>query len=246
MVTATVFATWFGSETVLGIPATFLKEGLHGVVADPFGSSHVPDPGRPVLRAPLYRMNLLTIGDFYRKRFGRTVEVLTTLCIVHFLPGLGGGADHGARAWCSTWSPTARCRSTPACGRLRHHPDLHHLRRHVVGGDHRLHPDDHHRHRHAVHRLSRSAAWSAASAPWSAMPSAAGKFELLARARAEGDPRLHRRLDHHDVRLDPAAGRVPARASSKNEKIAVWGSVLGGALYFCSPSCRCSSPIRRR
>ena len=39
MVTATVFATWFGSETVLGIPATFLNEGLHGVVADPFGSS---------------------------------------------------------------------------------------------------------------------------------------------------------------------------------------------------------------
>lgn len=39
MVTATVFATWFGSETVLGIPATFLGEGLHGVVADPFGAS---------------------------------------------------------------------------------------------------------------------------------------------------------------------------------------------------------------
>jgi Na+/proline symporter len=39
VVTATVFATWFGAETVLGIPATFLKEGLHGVVADPFGSS---------------------------------------------------------------------------------------------------------------------------------------------------------------------------------------------------------------
>lgn len=35
VVTATVFATWFGSETVLGIPATFLKEGLRGVVADP-------------------------------------------------------------------------------------------------------------------------------------------------------------------------------------------------------------------
>ena len=35
MVTATVFATWFGSEAVLGIPATFLNEGLHGVVADP-------------------------------------------------------------------------------------------------------------------------------------------------------------------------------------------------------------------
>ncbi|MFX6250131.1 hypothetical protein ABTF88_19060, partial [Acinetobacter baumannii] len=39
VVTATVFATWFGSETVLGIPAVFLKEGLSGVVSDPFGSS---------------------------------------------------------------------------------------------------------------------------------------------------------------------------------------------------------------
>jgi Na+/proline symporter len=38
----------------------------------------VPDPGRAVLAAPLYRMNLLTIGDFYKKRYGRGVEVLTT------------------------------------------------------------------------------------------------------------------------------------------------------------------------
>ncbi|MDD5247968.1 MAG: sodium:solute symporter family protein [Rhodocyclaceae bacterium] len=82
MVTATVFATWFGSETVLGIPATFLKEGLHGVVADPFGSSLCLILVGLFFAAPLYRMNLLTIGDFYKKRFGRSVEVLTTLAIV--------------------------------------------------------------------------------------------------------------------------------------------------------------------
>ena len=35
VVTATVFATWFGAETVFGISATFVKDGLHGVVADP-------------------------------------------------------------------------------------------------------------------------------------------------------------------------------------------------------------------
>ncbi len=82
MVTATVFATWFGSETVLGIPATFLKEGLHGVVADPFGASMCLILVGLFFAAPLYRMNLLTIGDFYRKKFGRKVEVLTTLAIV--------------------------------------------------------------------------------------------------------------------------------------------------------------------
>ena len=39
VVIATVFATWFGAESVFGISSTFLKDGLGGVVADPFGSS---------------------------------------------------------------------------------------------------------------------------------------------------------------------------------------------------------------
>lgn len=82
MVTATVFATWFGSEAVLGIPAIFLQEGLHGIVADPFGSSLCLILVGLFFAAPLYRMNLLTIGDFYKKRYGHTVEVLTTIAIV--------------------------------------------------------------------------------------------------------------------------------------------------------------------
>ena len=82
VVTATVFATWFGSETVLGIPSAFLKEGLKGVVSDPFGSSLCLIFVGLFFARKLYRMNLLTIGDYYRNRFGRKVEVLVTLCIV--------------------------------------------------------------------------------------------------------------------------------------------------------------------
>ena len=82
MVTAVVFATWFGAEAVLGIPAIFLKEGLGGVVSDPFGASMCLILVGLFFAVPLYRMNLLTIGDFYQKRFGRAVEVLTTLAIV--------------------------------------------------------------------------------------------------------------------------------------------------------------------
>ena len=82
VVTATVFATWFGAEAVLGIPATFLKEGLTGVVSDPFGSSLCLIFVGMFFARKLYRMNLLTIGDYYRDRFGRKVEVMVTLCIV--------------------------------------------------------------------------------------------------------------------------------------------------------------------
>jgi len=82
IVTATVFATWFGSETVLGIPATFLKEGMGGIVADPFGSSLCLILVGLFFARHLYNRKMLTIGDFFREKYGRTVEVLVTLCIV--------------------------------------------------------------------------------------------------------------------------------------------------------------------
>lgn len=82
IVTATVFATWFGSETVLGIPATFLNEGLHGIVADPFGSSMCLILVGLFFARKLYRMNLLTLTDYYRKRYGRNVEVMTGVAII--------------------------------------------------------------------------------------------------------------------------------------------------------------------
>src|SRR5436190_1567399 len=39
MNTATVFATWFGAESVLSVSVEFSKSGLGGIIADPFGSS---------------------------------------------------------------------------------------------------------------------------------------------------------------------------------------------------------------
>jgi SSS family transporter len=82
VVTATVFATWFGAETVLGISATFAKEGLGAVVADPFGSSLCLILAGLFFARKLYRLNLLTIGDYYRLRYNRTIEIVCTLAIV--------------------------------------------------------------------------------------------------------------------------------------------------------------------
>ena len=81
MSAATVFATWFGAETVLSVSATFAKDGLGGIVADPFGSSFCLLFVALFFARAFYRMDLLTIGDFYHKRYNKPVEVITSLAI---------------------------------------------------------------------------------------------------------------------------------------------------------------------
>jgi Na+/proline symporter len=81
IVAAIVFATWFGAETVLGIPATFRKEGLRGLVADPFAAAGCLVLVGLVFARPLFRLDVLTLGDFFRDRFDRTAEVALSLCI---------------------------------------------------------------------------------------------------------------------------------------------------------------------
>jgi Na+/proline symporter len=82
VVTATVFATWFGAEAVFGVSATFVKEGLSGVVADPFGASMCLIIAGIFYGTKIYKLNVLTLGDFFRMRYNRSVEILITLCIV--------------------------------------------------------------------------------------------------------------------------------------------------------------------
>ena len=82
MIVTTTFATWFGSEVVLGIPAKFVSGGLGSVVEDPFGAGTCLILVGLFFAGRLYRMTLLTISDFFRERFGRSVEVVCSLIIM--------------------------------------------------------------------------------------------------------------------------------------------------------------------
>ena len=82
MIITTTFATWFGSETVLGIPAKFVQGGLNGVVEDPFGAGTCLILVGLFFASKLYKMTLLTISDYYRERYGRLVEVVCSLVII--------------------------------------------------------------------------------------------------------------------------------------------------------------------
>lgn len=82
MVVTTTFATWFGAETVMGIPAKFVQGGLHDIVEDPFGAGMCLILVGMFFAAKLYKQNLLTIGDFYRNRYGKGVEVFCSVAII--------------------------------------------------------------------------------------------------------------------------------------------------------------------
>lgn len=82
MIITTTFATWFGSETVLGIPAKFVQSGLNGVVEDPFGAGTCLILVGLFFASKLYKKSLLTISDYYRERYGRVVEVVCSLIII--------------------------------------------------------------------------------------------------------------------------------------------------------------------
>lgn len=82
MVITTTFATWFGAETVMGIPAKFVQGGLNAIVEDPFGAGTCLVLVGLFFAARLYRQNLLTIGDFYRQRYGKGIEVFCSVAII--------------------------------------------------------------------------------------------------------------------------------------------------------------------
>ncbi len=82
MVITTSFATWFGAETVMGIPARFTEGGFREVIEDPFGASMCLVLVGVFFAQRLYKLKLLTIGDFFRTRYGVLVEILASIIII--------------------------------------------------------------------------------------------------------------------------------------------------------------------
>ncbi len=82
MVVTTTFATWFGAETVMGIPAKFIQGGLNSIVEDPFGAGFCLILVGMFFAARLYKLNLMTIGDYYRQRYGKGIEIFCSSAII--------------------------------------------------------------------------------------------------------------------------------------------------------------------
>jgi solute:Na+ symporter, SSS family len=82
VVTAGLFATWFGSETVMGASTAFLDEGVMGIIEDPLGAALCLIFVGLYMARPLYRMNLLTFSDYFRGRYNKAAETLSAIVMI--------------------------------------------------------------------------------------------------------------------------------------------------------------------
>ncbi|MCY7349852.1 MAG: sodium:solute symporter family protein [Cytophagaceae bacterium] len=82
LATMVTFATWFGSETMMGAPAQFVEGGLLAVIEEPFGAALCLILVGLVYAKIFYRLKIITFCDFFRNRFGRSAEVLSAALIV--------------------------------------------------------------------------------------------------------------------------------------------------------------------
>jgi len=76
---AALFATWFGSETVFGASSQFLEGGLYAVIEDPFGAALCLILYGTFFARRFYNMNLMTLGDYFKVRYGRSTELVSTI-----------------------------------------------------------------------------------------------------------------------------------------------------------------------
>jgi len=78
----TIFATWFGSGMLIGAAGAAYSGGLMAVLANPFGSALCLLLAGFFYVRFLRRMQLLTLPDLFRQRYGQTAEILCAICVI--------------------------------------------------------------------------------------------------------------------------------------------------------------------
>ena len=82
LTTFSLFATWFGAETVIGSSTTIYGEGFSLASPEPFGYGLCLVLMGALLARPLWNRGLTTLADLYRQRFGTGVERLAAVLLI--------------------------------------------------------------------------------------------------------------------------------------------------------------------
>jgi Na+/proline symporter len=84
LVTFSVFASFFGAEVIVASAGSVYEHGLAGGLVDPFGYGLALVVAGVVFAGPLWRRGLTTFADLFKHRYSHGVE---TLVVIMLLPG---------------------------------------------------------------------------------------------------------------------------------------------------------------
>ena len=82
LVGVTIFATWFGPEMIMGVPGQFVENGVMGIITDQFGNILCLSLIAFFYARRLYRMNITTLGDFFKIRYNKFLELTASIIII--------------------------------------------------------------------------------------------------------------------------------------------------------------------
>ncbi len=82
LTTITIIATWYGAESLMTTTDEVAASGWRGALLDPIGISLCLIITGTFIAAPMWRMNVMTIPDFFRKRYGHVAEIFASLVLV--------------------------------------------------------------------------------------------------------------------------------------------------------------------
>ncbi len=78
----TLLGTWFGAGTMLTAADEVRRGGLQRAALDPLGAGTCLLLAALFVAGPMWRMQLLTVPDFFRRKFGSRAEILSSLILV--------------------------------------------------------------------------------------------------------------------------------------------------------------------
>lgn len=82
LATFSIFATWFGSETVVGSGGNAYRDGVSLASAEPFGYGLCLILMGLIFAGPLWRRKLTTLADLFRQRYSTTVERTAAIILI--------------------------------------------------------------------------------------------------------------------------------------------------------------------
>jgi Na+/proline symporter len=82
LATFSIFATWFGAETIVGAASTAYDEGVSLGSAEPFGYALCLILMGLVFAVPLWRQGLTTLADLFRTRYSVSVERIAAIILI--------------------------------------------------------------------------------------------------------------------------------------------------------------------